>query len=86
MANQRKSKSRKSWVAVAQRLSGEVRRKASPFRSGAGHKVAVESGKPRRLGRVGSVGENLLDFMLRAEKISGYDKEYQISSDKKMEI
>jgi very-short-patch-repair endonuclease len=83
MANQRKSKSRKSWVAVAQRLSGEVRRKASPFRSGAGHKVAVESGKPRRLGRVGSVGENLLDFMLRAEKISGYDKEYQFHPTRK---
>lgn len=83
MANQRKSKSRKSWVAVAQRLSGEVRRKSSPFRAGEGHKVAVESRKPRRLGRVGSVGEHLLEVMLMAERISGWDKEYKFHPTRK---
>lgn len=83
MANQRKSKARKSWVAVAQRLSGEVRRKASPFRAGEGHKVAVESGKPRRLGRVGSVGEHLLEVMLRAERISGWEREWKFHPTRK---
>lgn len=29
------------------------------------------------MGRVGSVGENLLEVMLKAERISGWEREYQ---------
>lgn len=77
MANQRKSKARKEWSAVAQRLSAASKRKPAKKAAGAGHQDSVESRQPRRLGRVGSVGENLLEVMLKAERISGWEREYQ---------
>ena len=83
MANQRKSKARKSWIAVAERLSSASKRKPPERRIGARHQVAVESGEPRRLGRVGSVGENLFELMLKAKKISGYEKEYKFHPTRK---
>ena len=83
MANQRKSKTRKSWIAVAERLSAASKFKAPERRSRTGHKTAVVAGKPRRLGRVGSVGEHLLEVMLMAEKISGWEREYQFHPTRK---
>jgi len=83
MANQRKSKARKSWIAVAERLSAASKRKPPERRIGARHQAAVESGKPRRLGRVGSVGEHLFEVMLMAEKISGWEREYKFHPTRK---
>ena len=83
MANQRKSKARKGWSAVAQRLSSASKGKPAKKAARAGHPKPVESGKPRRLGRVGSVGENLLDVFLRAERIKGYEREYQFHPSRK---
>ena len=55
MANQRKSKARKDWGAVAQRLSAASKAGKPKKVTGAGYKTAVGSGEPRRVGRVGSV-------------------------------
>jgi len=83
MANKRKSKEREGWIAVAERLSAKSVRRSKKTEFGVRHQEAVESGESRRLGRVGSVGEKLLDLQLRAEKISGYDREYQFHPTRK---
>jgi len=83
MANQRKSKARKSWIAVAEGLSSASKRKQPESRTRTRHQTAVESGKPRRLGRVGSIGESLLDVYLRAERIKGYEREYYFHPSRK---
>lgn len=83
MAHQRKSKARKGWGAVVKRLSGEAGGKAPSPSSGAGHQAAVGAGKPRRVGRVGSVGENLLEAFLRAELITGWEREYHFHPTRK---
>lgn len=83
MANQRKSKARKDWGAVAERLSAASKTGKPKKAAGAGHKAAVGSGEPRRLGRVGSVGEKLLEVHLRAEKISGWEREWQFHPTRK---
>jgi len=83
MANQRKSKARKGWSAVAERLSRSSGGKAKTKATGAGHSKAVESGKPRRLGRVGSVGEHLLEVLLMADRISGWEREYKFHPTRK---
>ena len=83
MANQRKSKARKGWGAVAERLSRSSGGKAQTKATGAGHSKAVESGKPRRLGRVGSVGEHFLEVLLMANRISGWEREYKFHPTRK---
>lgn len=77
MANKRKGKAREGWVAVAERLSSSAKRKASTQGFRSRHPVAVGAGKSWPKRSVGSVGENLLDVLLKAERISGYDREYQ---------
>ena len=68
---------------MAERLSAKSVRRSKKTEFGVRHQEAVESGESRRLGRVGSVGEKLLDLQLRAEKISGYDREYQFHPTRK---
>lgn len=77
MANQRKSKERKDWSAVVERLSSAPKRKPAKKAAGARHKASVVARKPGRVGRVGSIGERLLEAFLRAERISGWEREYQ---------
>jgi len=76
MANKRKSKEREGWIAVAERLSAKSVRRSKKTEFGVRHQEAVESGESRRLGRVGSVGENLLDVYL-------YETKPQNSNDEK---
>lgn len=83
MANQRKSKARKEWGAVAQRLSAASKSGKPKKAAGAGHKAAVGSGKPRRVGRVGSIGEKLLEVMLKVERICGWEREWQFHPTRK---
>jgi very-short-patch-repair endonuclease len=83
MANKRKSKERESWIAVAERLSPKSVRRAAKENFGGRYSSPVEDGEPRAKRVLGSVGENLLELLLKAEKISGYDREYQFHHTRK---
>lgn len=77
MATKRKNSTRQGWDSVVEKLSAKSTSQWPAGKVGAGHPVAVDSGKPRRTRSLASNLELDLLSQLRLHRIVGYTMEYK---------